>query len=1103
MGVSVWTIGSMRKKVYHALNVNAKSIHALAYSNSAKSLVMYTSGPAFAFLEIDVETGQVLKQTNDVADSEHGIRVLSVDLQGDVVIAGDRMLKVLRPESNGVRVLLPNLHGQPLGSYTCAAMLPDGRRVIGTASGDVLILRRTEVVSSFTPFRDLPVNVPAVSTFGVTALLCHGDTLTVAMEGGILCVYKLNLPGAEGQAEDEEAETGARENAGEAGNPVFVRAITLTAACDRYRDVDSASSFQLSAMESYLLEEEDDTEVSFRPKVTELALSIRVTSLVPRKAGSVFALVNGDALKTVFSVELEPKPVDVVQATLEEGQKKKGGEKDGNILNDVAVPKSKRFEISPVLPNAHQDRVTGVDVCHNKAIVATCSTDRSVKVWDFGHGTLSARARFAELPMCVALHPDGMRLAVGFRNKLRLCRVLGDVVVSEQEMQIKNTRSVKYSTTGSLLAVAADSVIHILGVNGNTVCDLKGHNGRVMGLTFLPYGGMPDGALASCASDGAVYVFSIAHCRRLGECVLKGTQHVAIIPAKGLSDCAVSPGEKPPLPPLLVLSADGLIHRIGGEGLIGSCSVHVPGKPVSLTIDHRTGRYLFATDTGSVGLLPVDLMAPKEDEEEAESVAVDDMETRTPQAGIQSISVVADGLTSLLGAGSVCRVLPHSAGLVVAGSEGGVFVGGIPAIGLSLSSADIPSPGQITGRYNSLVTCTQDFLVKEQRDLVDLRAKLNEVRLQAAYDMQIESSKHQQATALLKSKHDTSAAKHQSALLRAQQQSEDTEVTFSRRIAEMESDHMRALTALEQQYQQRVLAAAEREQGLLAKVERLNQQQEATRQELAATHSHLMSEQQQSAERKEAELRAKMQRLTDEKTNIAREFAEVRRQSEEDVDLEIEELKARYQKRIDEIVQEAQVIQAENGLIRNKFATLEKTILTQKGNLASAKASIQSLDGIVASLKRDIQAAHSEISERDETISDRERRIYELKRKNKELEKFKFVLDYKIKELKRQIEPRELEVADLREQIREMDIELERYHKTNTALEIAANEVKMLADSLNKQLGQTKRKLLDSNTRIGRMESDIASLAQHLQEPRKLKAAARAIYLRYAPEHQK
>lgn len=41
-------------------------------------------------------------------------------------------------------------------------------------------------------------------------------------------------------------------------------------------------------------------------------------------------------------------------------------------------------------------------------------------------------------------------------------------------------------------------------------------------------------------------------------------------------------------------------------------------------------------------------------------------------------------------------------------------------------------------------------------------------------------------------------------------------------------------------------------------------------------------------------------------------------------------------------------------------------------------------------------------------------RIHELKKKTQELEKFKFVLDYKIKELKRDIGPREEEIAKMK-----------------------------------------------------------------------------------------
>lgn len=53
-------------------------------------------------------------------------------------------------------------------------------------------------------------------------------------------------------------------------------------------------------------------------------------------------------------------------------------------------------------------------------------------------------------------------------------------------------------------------------------------------------------------------------------------------------------------------------------------------------------------------------------------------------------------------------------------------------------------------------------------------------------------------------------------------------------------------------------------------------------------------------------------------------------------------------------------------------------------------------------------------------VTSQEKRIYDLKKKNQELEKFKFVLDYKIKELKKQIEPRENEIKAMNEQIQEV-----------------------------------------------------------------------------------
>ena len=66
-------------------------------------------------------------------------------------------------------------------------------------------------------------------------------------------------------------------------------------------------------------------------------------------------------------------------------------------------------------------------------------------------------------------------------------------------------------------------------------------------------------------------------------------------------------------------------------------------------------------------------------------------------------------------------------------------------------------------------------------------------------------------------------------------------------------------------------------------------------------------------------------------------------------------------------------------------------------------------------LQQQIESQEVELRERDSTIQDKDQKINELRKKTQELEKFKFVLDYKIKELKREIGPREARIQLLKE----------------------------------------------------------------------------------------
>lgn len=82
-----------------------------------------------------------------------------------------------------------------------------------------------------------------------------------------------------------------------------------------------------------------------------------------------------------------------------------------------------------------------------------------------------------------------------------------------------------------------------------------------------------------------------------------------------------------------------------------------------------------------------------------------------------------------------------------------------------------------------------------------------------------------------------------------------------------------------------------------------------------------------------------------------------------------------------------------------------------------------------------------------------------MKKKNQELEKFKFVLDYKIKEQKKMVEPREMEIKDLKEEKTKMESELERFHKHNTQMELTNKEKDAKLEAIQKELNEERAKV--------------------------------------------
>merc|ERR1712194_988364 len=128
-----------------------------------------------------------------------------------------------------------------------------------------------------------------------------------------------------------------------------------------------------------------------------------------------------------------------------------------------------------------------------------------------------------------------------------------------------------------------------------------------------------------------------------------------------------------------------------------------------------------------------------------------------------------------------------------------------------------------------------------------------------------------------------------------------------------------------------------------------------------------------------------------------------------------------------------------------------------------------------------------EIKERDKKISDRESKIVELKKQNTELEKFQGVLDYKIKELRAQIDPKNDDIHAIRRVIASMDSDLEEYHRKNKLLQQDIGTLQSKQAALQQEILQQRKRLADSQSLCKRIKHDLYAVMEDTSSGKNLK----------------
>ena len=765
-----------------------------------------------------------------------------------------------------------------------------------------------------------------------------------------------------------------------------------------------------------------------------------------RRAGG-FKLENTHS--RVMSLALTPSADNVLAATHDAqllsvplSQAAMGGEKaEGDAKESGITPAAQPFHSSPIV---------GLDTCLRKPLVATCSGDRSVRIWNYVDRTIDIHKVFPEEAFSIAFHPSGLHVLVGFSDKLRLMNLLIDDIRMVKEFPIKHCIECCFSNGGQYFAACNASLIQIFNsYTCEPVGNLRGHSGKVRSI----YWTADDDKIVSAGADGAVYEWKVKEMKRDGDRdnVLKSCQyHSVVCSADARNIFAVGSDKK------LKEISDSQTSK---EFYCDDCCL------TQVALSHG-GRMLFAaTDTGAV------------------------RSYKFPLTGeFQSYEAHGGDVTRL-------RISYNDDYLFSVGSDACLYVWDIKDREGRVSK----QKGELLPPAEEILITKSDLEEKTQR-MQELLTKVDELTMQSDYQLRLVELNFQDKLKDVNDKYTAELDEARSKYDLLLQEKNDADLDNEERMSALEERQQDQLQQFEQQYQEKIMAEVERYQALQQEKELMNERWDEQNSLLVESHEQVVQQMTEEYESKLQALAEAVEQGKEDREDLIRQFEETKRQIEEDADREIEELKEKYEAQVNREREISLRLKGDNTLMRKKTKQMQHEIAAHQDDIKSLFENEKELRKVISLNEKDIRGQRQEIKERDETIGDKEKRIFDLKRKNQELEKFKFVLDYKIKELKKQIEPKMEQIAAMKEQINKMDQELERYHKNNSNLELTISDLKLKLGGVQRELKAQRNRTKDAELYIARFKTEVHDVVQSIQDPHALKDGTKNLYHKYCQQ---
>ncbi|NXW55507.1 CFA57 protein, partial [Eurystomus gularis] len=697
----------------------------------------------------------------------------------------------------------------------------------------------------------------------------------------------------------------------------------------------------------------------------------------------------------------------------------------------------------------HSASITGLDTCIWKPIFATCSLDRSVRIWNYKMNTLELYKEYREEAYTVSLHPTGLFCLVGFSDKLRFLSLLHEDMHVIKEFSVRKCRECLFSNEGHLFAAVSGNVIQIYSsITFENINNLKGHSGKVHAVKWSA----DDAKLVSCDTHGAVYEWNLLTGKRKSECVLESCIYSSIALSSDAKIIFAVGSDQT----LKEISESSIQHEVPAFGVVYT----------AVAVSHSGHMVFVGTSLGTIRAMKYPLPLTR-----------DFNEYQAHAGAVTKMSLTNNDLF-----------------LLTASEDGSIFIWKV-----------FDKGGGIL-KQEKEVECAEEVLImrsdieEKNQAMLDLQIRVKELQTENYYQLRLKDMYYNEKIKELEvnftQEMGSLKTKHQN--LQAEKEKQELQHQFQ--LSELMNKQAREVQRLESDHNQKLLIENEKYQELQVKSERMQEEYEKQLHNLEESKSRAVKELTEYYEEKLNEKSLLMEEAEEAMRHQLQVHEEIKKQIEEDGDQEILKIKIKYERQLLEEKASNQQLKGETGVLDKRFNSLQEELKERNRDAEEIRLEKQKLQGIIKSLEKAISALKTEIQERDDTIEDKEKHIYDLKKKNQELGGFKFILDYRTQEFKKQTESYENDIKKMKEQICEMEGELERFHKESTELNLKTTLLQQKLKATHSEMHRERQKKQNMETLIKRFKTDLHTCVGFIQDPKKLKDEIHKLYNNYVQQ---